>query len=180
MSDNDQHLIFEPEGLQRRIPLRTCGDSRYPSLRLTGDVLLTNVCAGVMAPRLAELQWDVILAAGCDAVPMAHMLSSFLGRENYAVCGTRTSGREARYPVEAEELCLRNDDISLLEGSEVLLLQAAVSSRRPAEKVRQLLDEIGAELAALAAVMVSVDISGADDYVCIERFNPHSKSNSNA
>ncbi len=164
MGSNDNIITIELAGEQHHLPLKNGDDPDSPSLRLAGDVQITNVCAGILAPRLAQLQWDILLPADRDAVPLAHMVSTFLGRRQYVV--------PVETGIQPSDVRLPQEDIRLVRGQRVLVLQSVACSRRPAERISGLLDELGAKLAGKAAVAVSEDVPGADDYLAVCRFDP--------
>jgi len=111
-------------------------------LDLLGDVRFTNECAALLAGKMARLPLDRLVAADTTALPLVHVLASFLGLERYLLYPMGSKDTQSGETVDKQRLGLVT---VIVEGPGPLELAAQDLARR------------GAEVVALAAVLLGPD-----------------------
>ena len=159
-------------GLRRELPIIKVGpDLWIASFVMLGDVQLVNVCAGALASRLADHEFDLLVGPEAKVVPLLHAVASLLGQSRYVVC-RKSLKAYMREPlvVEAESitthgkqvLVLDSVDVDRVRGKRVAILDDVVSTGGSLLAVEQLLEKAGATVVCRAAVLKEGDFYKGD------------------
>jgi adenine phosphoribosyltransferase len=157
-------------GLRRRLPVVPITDSLWiAAFVLWGDIELTNVCARALAERLRPLQFDYVVSVEAKALPLAHMIATYLsdpvaGRFfPYVVCRKSVKGY-MKNPLTVEvksittaapqTLVLDGREAERLRGARVAVVDDVVSTGGSLQAVDELLRRVGAHVAARATVLL--------------------------
>jgi adenine phosphoribosyltransferase len=157
-------------GLRRRLPVVPINDSLWiAAFVLWGDVELTNACARLLADRLRPFSFDCIVSVEAKALPLVHMVATYLSDERagryfpYAVC--RKSVKSYMKEVltvqvksittaAVQTLVLDGADARRVRGKRVAVVDDVVSTGGSLRAVDELLERANADIVARAAVLL--------------------------
>jgi adenine phosphoribosyltransferase len=157
-------------GLRRRLPVVPINESLWiAAFVLWGDVELTNACARLLADRLRPMSFDCLVSVEAKALPLAHMVATYLSDERagryfpYAVCRKSVKGY-MRDPLTvqvksittaaAQTLVLDGTDARRVRGKRVAVVDDVVSTGGSLRAVNELLERVNSEVVARAAVLL--------------------------
>ncbi len=148
--------------------MRTDAGEMVPRLRFNGNVALTNLAAGSLSGELARQSWDVLVGVAPRCLPLLHVLSSFLGRENYVPVHRSCRG-DLHHPIGLgdEDGCpwsAERDHLAQLNDAAVMLVTDVAWNPDPLRGLSQQLQNRGIEVAGHAAVLVTGDLAAAKHY----------------
>jgi len=157
-------------GLRRRLPLVPINDSLWiAAFVLWGDVELTNACARLLADRLRPLSFECIVSVEAKALPLAHMVATYLSDERagryfpYAVCRKSVKGYmkdaltvqvKSITTAAMQTLVLDGADARRVRGKRVAVVDDVVSTGGSLRAVDELLERANADVVARAAVLL--------------------------
>ncbi len=157
-------------GLRRRLPVVAITDSLWiAAFVLWGDVEMTNVCARQIAERLRSIVFDCIVSVEAKALPLAHMVATYLSNPltgryfPYVVCRKSVKGyMKSPLSVEVKSittaatqtLVLDGVDAGRLRGARVAVVDDVVSTGGSLHAVDELLQRVGATTVARATVLL--------------------------
>ncbi len=164
----EKELSVQICGLHRTLAITDtgCGRKRL-SLRLEGDVALTNVSAGALATKLARLGWDLLAGPAPECLPLLQVLSTFLGREHYLAL-YRNAPPSMNSPLTTTGA---NDLFWFLDGrtaehakdQRVILIADAITSEATLQGAETLIEQAGGRVVGYAAILVSPPIARWED-----------------
>lgn len=168
--EGQEYYEITVAGLRRRLPVVEISPSLWiAAFVLWGDVELTNACAHRLAERLRAFSFDCLVSVEAKALPLAHMIATYLSDETtgryfpYAVC--RKSVKEyMKDPLTVEvksittssmqTLVLDGADASRVRGRRVAVVDDVVSTGGSMRAVNELLERADADVVARAAVLL--------------------------
>ncbi|HEX7021758.1 MAG TPA: phosphoribosyltransferase family protein [Trueperaceae bacterium] len=149
---------------RRDLPVVSVGPVSVALLNLLGDTALTEAAAVELAKKLPP-DIEVLVTPEVKAVPLAHSVSVHTGLPYVVVRKT-----EKPYMVGAakktalsittgkpQDLVLDGADIPRLKGKKVAIVDDVVSTGGTLRGLKDLLDEVGAEVVATLAVYTEGD-----------------------
>lgn len=146
--------------VRRELPIvRVADDARIAFLKLYGDVELTVACARALAERMPT-DIDVIVGPETGGILLAHELAEHSGRP-YAIARKKLRPnmvKPLRVPVQSigtpgqQELFLGDDDVALVEGRRVALVDEVVSSGGTLTALHELIATAGGTVRQVLAV----------------------------
>ncbi len=163
-------------GLERSLPL--CAVNEHLDIAafiLFGDVELTVAAATELLNKVNE--FDVIATPEAKSIPLAYELSRQSGKP-YVVArkGPKVYMRD---PISVDvtsittqheqHLYLGVDEISLIKGKRVLIVDDVISTGESLEATRKLILRAGGIIADSCAVLAEGDAADRDDIVFLER-----------
>ena len=165
MTRRDTYTV-DVAGVKRDLPLfEVAPGVRIAILNILGDTELVAAAAGALAPKLAELQPDVLVTAETKSIPLVHELATLLDlpyivlRKDYrpymgdalqVETVSITTGRP-------QTLYLDEKDRALLQGKHVILVDDVISTGSTLEAMRQVVAEAGGTVVAEGAVFTEGD-----------------------
>jgi adenine phosphoribosyltransferase len=157
-------------GLRRRLPVVPINESLWiAAFVLWGDVELTNACARMLADRLRPMSFDCLVSVEAKALPLAHMVATYLSDERagryfpYAVCRKSVKGYmkdpltvqvKSITTAAAQTLVLDGTDARRVRGKRVAVVDDVVSTGGSLRAVNELLERVNAEVVARATVLL--------------------------
>ncbi len=138
---------------------------RIAVLNILGDTELVEACAAALNEKLASLSYDVLVTAEAKSIPLIHALSrvsqkpyvvlrkqyrSYMGQTVQAETLSITTGKP-------QTLYLDEKDRSLVEGRRAVLLDDVVSTGSTLEGMGKIIQQVGGEVVALAAILTEGD-----------------------
>ncbi len=139
------------------------------------DVDLTVACTAELLKKCGE--FDVILTAETKGIPLAYEAARQSGK-NYVVARksvkvymTDPISVKVNSITTAHEqtLYLSQEDIALLKGKRVLILDDVISTGESLTAIEKLAETAGAKVAAKAAVLAEGDAADRDDIIFLEK-----------
>ena len=139
------------------------------------DVELTVACTAELLKKCGE--FDVILTAETKGIPLAYEAARQSGK-NYVVARksvkvymTDPISVKVNSITTAHEqtLYLSQEDIALLKGKRVLILDDGISTGESLTAIEKLAETAGAKVAAKAAVLAEGDAADRDDIIFLEK-----------
>ena len=139
------------------------------------DVELTVACTAELLKKCGE--FDVILTAETKGIPLAYEAARQSGK-NYVVARksvkvymTDPISVKVNSITTAHEqtLYLSQEDIALLKGKRVLILDDVISTGESLTAIEKLAETAGAKVAAKAAVLAEGDAADRDDIIFLEK-----------
>ncbi len=151
---------IEIGGVKRELPVVQVGDGvAVALLNLLGDTELTEAVAEEMAKRLPE-GIEVLVTPEVKAVPLAHALSRITGLPY--IVARKTAKPYMIQPVTREVLSITTGkpqllvldgaDIAKIKGKKVAIVDDVVSTGSTLKGLRELIESVGGEVAAVMAV----------------------------
>ena len=139
------------------------------------DVELTVACTAELLKKCGE--FDVILTAETKGIPLAYEAARQSGknfvvaRKSVKVYMTDPISVKVNSITTAHEqtLYLSQEDIALLKGKRVLILDDVISTGESLTAIEKLAETAGAKIAAKAAVLAEGDAADRDDIIFLEK-----------
>jgi adenine phosphoribosyltransferase len=168
--EGQEYYEMTVAGLRRRLPVVPITGSLWiAAFVLWGDVELTNACARLLAERLRPLAFDCLVSVEAKALPLAHMVATYLSDERagryfpYAVCRKSVKGYmkdpltvqvKSITTAATQLLVLDGADARRVRGRKVAVVDDVVSTGGSLRAVDELLERVGADVVARAAVLL--------------------------
>jgi len=157
---------IEIAGLYRELPIFEVGPGlRIAVLNILGDTELVQACAGALAEKLANHDYNVIVTAEAKSIPLAYALSltaqkpfivlrkhyrTYMGETIQAETVSITTGRPQR-------LYMDEKDQESIKHQNVVLIDDVISTGSTLVGMRQVMDKAEAVVVAEAAVLTEGD-----------------------
>lgn len=162
-------------GLKRKLPLCAVNEKLdIAAFIIFGDVELTVAAAEELLKKVKE--FDVIATPEAKSIPLAYELSRQSGKP-YVVArkGVKVYMREP-ISVDAtsittqheQHLYLGSDEVDLMKGKKVLIVDDVISTGESLEAMRALIARAGAEISDCCAILAEGDAAKRDDIVFLE------------
>lgn len=173
---------MEIEGLKRRLPLCPLNENLYiAGFVMFGDVEITKAAAKALLAKAPD--FDIIVTAESKGIPLAYEMSAQSGKP-YIVL-RKGAKLYMRNVIETEvdsittdhiqTLCLGGDDVDLLKGKRVLIVDDVISTGESLKSMEVLLNQCGVNIAGRMAVLAEGDSADRTDIIYLEKlplFNP--------
>ena len=162
-------------GLKRELPLCKVSDDTYiGAFVIFGDVELTVHCAAELLKRAPE--YDYIIAPEAKSIPLAYEMSRQSGKPYVVIrkgvkvyMGNPVSVSVRSITTQKEQtLYLGEDEVSLIKGKRVLIVDDVISTGESLTAVRSLVEKAGGLEAAACAVLAEGDAADRDDIIFLE------------
>lgn len=163
-------------GLKRKLPkIEISEELTIASFVILGDVELVKETAKALRDKIPPV--DYIVTAEAKGIPLAHELSSFLGLSRYIVIRKSVKAYmdeplstdvQSITTNEIQHLYLNGDDIELLMGKSVAIVDDVVSTGKSMAAMEKLLNEAGADIEAKVAILAEGDAIGRSDIIYLE------------
>lgn len=166
MPDEQNFHRVDVNGVVRDLPLiEVAPGVRIAFLDCLVDVELTHAAVQALAPRLADSHPDVLVTPEAKSIPLAYGLAVELGcqlvtlRKSHKaymknVIASETISISSGIP---QKLYLDERYVPLLTGRRVVLIDDVISTGSTLKAMQQLMDQIGAEVVAQAAIFTEGD-----------------------
>lgn len=172
----DKYFKLNVAGVQRDLPLCKVNDELYiAAFVIFGDVELTEKTAAELLRRAPE--YDVIITAESKGIPLAYEMARQSGKP-YIIArkAPKLYMRNVVFThvksitTAAEQmLCLGSDEIEVLKGKKVLIVDDVISTGESVAAVVQLVKEVGGEIAAKMAILAEGDAIERKDIIALAK-----------
>jgi len=130
-------------------------------LNILGDTELVQACAKELASQLRPVEFDVLVTAEAKSIPLAHALSSALGKPYVVLRKTYKPYMGDALQVETlsittgspQVLVLDEKDRQILAGRRVVLLDDVISTGSTLQGMRLLMQKAGGHVVREAAIL---------------------------
>ena len=163
-------------GLERDLPICKVTDSLYiAGFVIFGDQELTVACARELLKVAPE--YDYLITAEAKGIPLAHEMARQTGAAKYFLArkgpklymtGVFESTVKSITTEKEQTLYLGEDEVALIKGKRVLIVDDVISTGESLIAVRKLVDAAGATEAAACAVLAEGDAAKRDDIIFLE------------
>lgn len=164
-------------GLTRQLPIIQINESlAIASFVILGDTELVCASAKALAARLPEV--DVLVTAEAKGIPLVFEVSKLLGMKNYIVARKSIKAYmdaplvhevESITTKEKQMLCLDGNDIALVNGKRVAIIDDVISTGESLRAVEELVKKAGGEIIVKAAILAEGDAADRKDIVYLEK-----------
>ncbi len=163
-------------GLKRDLPLfQVAPGVRIAILNILGDTELTQAVAKALAPQLTPAQPEVLVTAEAKSIPLIYALAVETGlpyvvlRKSYKpYMGEALEAHTVSITTGAPQmLYLDEKDQALLRGRRVALVDDVISTGSTLQGMRVLMDKVGANVVAQAAIFTEGDRARWTDIIAL-------------
>ena len=162
-------------GLKRELPL--CAVNEHLDIAafiIFGDVELTVAASSELLKKVKD--FDVIATPEAKSIPLAYELSRQSGKPY--IVARKGLKVYMRNPISVnvtsittkheQHLYLGNDDVELMKGKKVLIVDDVISTGESLDAMKRLVSATGAEVSDCCAVLAEGDAAKRDDIVFLE------------
>lgn len=159
-----RYYEIEIEGLKRNLPIVMVGPGTFiasDAELVLGDVEFIEKVAKALSNKIKPFSPSVIVTPEAKAIALAYEVSRNLGHKRFVVARKSLKAYMKKYLVEPvrsitttekQELILVDDDISLIKGKRVCILDDVVSTGGTIKALEKLVQRAGGEVACKAAI----------------------------
>jgi len=163
---NRQVYSIEIAGVKRDLSLFEIKPGlKIAILNILGDTELVHACAGDLAKKLEEVDYDILVTAEAKSIPLAYALSietkkpyvvlrksykPYMGDALQAETLSITTG-------QPQILILDEKDRQIIQNKKVVILDDVISTGSTLQGMRMILDKADASVVAEAAILTEGD-----------------------
>jgi adenine phosphoribosyltransferase len=165
MSEYETYPI-EIAGIKRNLRLFEIKPGlRIAILNILGDTELVQACAGELAKKIKDVDYDVLVTAEAKSIPLAHALSvetgkpyiilrklykPYMGDALKAETLSITTG-------QPQILILDEKDREMIKGKRAVIIDDVISTGSTLQGMRMIMDKAEAQVVAEAAILTEGD-----------------------
>src|SRR3989304_6469876 len=146
---------------------------RIAILNILGDTELVQACASALAKKLKDIDYDIIMTADANPIPIAHALAvetkkpyvvlrkaykPYMGKALEAETLSITTGK-------AQTLFLDEKDLKLVRNKRVLILDDVISTGSTLQGMHMILEKAKAVVVKEAADRKSTRLNSSHGYI---------------
>lgn len=164
-------------GLKRELPFfKVSDDLTIAAFIIFGDVELTECCARELLKKAPE--YDIMITAEAKSIPLIYEMAKQAGVNKYVIARKKpkvymknlinvtvnsitTKGEQILY--------LGEDDINLLKGKRVLIVDDVISTGESLEALEKLVTKAGGNIVAKMAVLAEGDAMEREDIIALSK-----------
>lgn len=172
----EKYFKLEVAGVKRDLPLCKVNDELYiAAFVIFGDVELTEKTSEELLAKSPE--FDVIITAESKGIPLAYEMSRQSGKP-YIIArkAPKLYMRDVVFThvksitTAAEQLlCLGSDEISVIKGKKVLIVDDVISTGESIAAVVQLVNQVGGEIVGKMAILAEGDAMERKDITALAK-----------
>ncbi len=164
-------------GLTRELSLFKVNDKlQIAAFILFGDVELAECCAKALLEKAPE--YDIMITAEAKSIPLIYEMAKQSGCNDYIIARKRPkvymrnviSVTVNSITTHGEQnLYLGEDDVNLLKGKRVLIVDDVISTGESLKAIEALVEKAGGIVAAKMAVLAEGDAIDRPDIIALEK-----------
>ena len=165
-------------GCTRQLPIMNISDTlAIAGFVILGDTEIVTRTAEELAKKVPE-GTDIILTAETKGIPLAHEMARVLGMKKYIVARKSVKAYmenpicvedESITTMGKQRLYLSQDDVELIHGRKVLLVDDVISTGDSLRALQQLVKSAGGEIVGNAAPLAEGDAAERKDLIYLEQ-----------
>ena len=165
-------------GCTRQLPIMNISDTlAIAGFVILGDTEIVTRTAEELAKKVPE-GTDIILTAETKGIPLAHEMARVLGMKKYIVARKSVKAYmedpicvedESITTMGKQRLYLSQDDVDLIRGRKVLLVDDVISTGESLKAMETLVKKAGGVVAGKAAILAEGDAAKRDDILFLEK-----------
>lgn len=167
------HYDITVAGVQRSLPVVPISDTlSIASFVIFGDTDIVEPCARELAKKLPEV--DYLITAEAKSIPLIYEMAKVMNMPRYLIARKSVKGY-MKNPIitkvnsittdKEQILCLDEDDIALIKGSRIAIVDDVISTGNSLAAVEHLVLEAGGTIAARAAILAEGDAAKREDII---------------
>ena len=170
------HYLLKVAGLERKLPLCPLNDELYiAAFVIFGDVELTEACARDLLARAPA--HDILITAESKGIPLVYAMAHQNGESRYLVArkapklymrNVHTTSVRSITTSGIQTLCIDQDDVQLMRGKRVLLVDDVISTGESLRALRKLVEDAGGIVAGCMAILAEGVAQERDDLIYLE------------
>ena len=168
---------IEVAGVRRILPFVDINDElAFASFVVISDSELICAVAKILAERIKDC--EVIVTAEAKGIALAHEISKLLGLKRFVVArkseksymhDTISTSVKSITTINKQDLYLDGEDIKVIKGKKVCLLDDVVSTGESLAALETLVNKAGAIITAKAAILAEGEAADRDDLIFLEK-----------
>lgn len=162
-------------GLERNLELFPVNDKiQIAAFIMFNDTELTEECAKEMLKKAPE--FDVIITAESKGIPLAYEMARRSGKQ-YLVARKKekvymkniiSTDVESITTKGIQSLCLGEDDVELINGKRILIVDDVISTGESLKSLEILINKAGGNIVGEMAVLAEGDATQREDIIYLE------------
>lgn len=163
-------------GIERNLELFPVNDKiQIAAFIMFNDVEITEACAAELIKKAPD--YDVIMTAESKGIPLAYEMAR-QAKKPYIVARKKSKvymKNVIKVDVDSitthglQELMLGENDVELIKGKRVLIVDDVISTGGSVASVERLIELAGGEVAGRMAVLAEGDAADNKDFICLEK-----------
>ncbi len=171
----EKNYTLDVAGLKRELPFFKVSDElTIAAFIMFGDVELTEHCAKALLEKAPE--YDIMITAEAKSIPLIYEMAKQAGANNYVIARKKPkvymknliSVSVNSITTHGEQnLYLGEDDINLLKGKRVLIVDDVISTGESLRAIETLVEKAGGIIVGKMAVLAEGDAIKRDDIIAL-------------
>ena len=164
-------------GCVRQLPVLNISDTlAIAGFVILGDTEIVIQTAKALAEKIPK-DTDIILTAETKGIPLAAEMARCLGMKRYIVA-RKSVKAYMENPISVEDesittkgkqhLYLSQEDVQLIQGKKVLLVDDVISTGGSMKAMKELTEKAGGQVIGQAAILAEGDAAKRDDIIFLE------------
>ena len=161
-------------GCTRQLPIMNISDTlAIAGFVILGDTEIVTRTAEELAKKVPE-GTDIILTAETKGIPLAHEMARVLGMKKYIVARKSVKAYmenpicvedESITTMGKQRLYLSQDDVDLIRGRKVLLVDDVISTGGSMKAMKEITEKAGGRVIGEAAILAEGDAAQREDII---------------
>ena len=168
-----EHYDITVAGVKRSLPVVPISDTlSIASFVIFGDTDVVEPCARELAAKLPPV--DYLITAEAKSIPLIYEMAKVMKMPRYLIARKSVKGY-MKNPIvttvnsitttREQILCLDEDDINLIKGSRMAIVDDVISTGSSLAAVEHLVELAGGTVAARAAILAEGDAANRKDII---------------
>lgn len=168
-----EHYDITVAGVKRSLPVVPISDTlSIASFVIFGDTDVVEPCARELAAKLPLV--DYLITAEAKSIPLIYEMAKVMKMPRYLIARKSVKGY-MKNPIvtkvnsitttREQILCLDEDDINLIKGSRMAIVDDVISTGSSLAAVEHLVELAGGTVAARAAILAEGDAANRKDII---------------
>lgn len=164
-------------GVTRQLPVVPISESMsIASFVIFGDTEVVEPCARALADRLPK-DIDYLITAEAKSIPLIYEMAKVMNMPRYLIARKSVKGYMVNPIVtkvhsittqHQQILCLDEDDIKLIQGSKMAIVDDVISTGGSIAAVEHLVKTAGGIVSARAAILAEGDAAKREDIIYLD------------
>lgn len=173
----DRFYELHVAGVTRKLPILNVNDKlAIAGFVILGDVELVEKAAAALVKRVPP-ETEIMVTAETKGIPLVHEMARLMGMPRYAIA-RKSVKAYMENPIIVEDrsittkgkqiLVLQDEDIALVRGRKVLLVDDVISAGGSIKALEELIEKAGGTVIGRMAILAEGDAMNRKDIVTLE------------